>query len=524
MPLTMHLFIYTGSVKEVREAPQRRHHKFVEFFDVRHAALALQALDGTELEGKKLKIEFSRPGGSNTAKRALASSVPRIGASSPINSPQSVPPTGHPHSVLAMPHPLPSHPMAVPNVYWHPMPVAQQDTASACAGWSHATSTGGALLPAPGLPQSYSGYSSHVGPSSSMASVTASASTSRTPPLDRDHLHLPAPLYRVVPLRHVAPRGGTLPDQHAIASEGRGDISERTKRRDQMPSSSSSPLLSSSPWRNHLGARRGGVVAASQLANETFRFDDNEAESSGRTTLMIRNIPNKYTQEMLIAMLDDHCMEMNRGVAEPSDESGDPISAFDFVYLPIDFKNRCNLGYAFVNLTTPQATRRLHKAFHGRQWDEFNSRKICEVSYARLQGREALEEHFKNSRFVCDMDEYLPVKFSPPRSGRLILGTLSSAPSDASGANDLVSAENISTTPQDQTAHIDHEGDAKTSSPPQSDCQSCSTLSQSTSAPAPCSTSLSVSSSSVSNVSQGIILGRRVHGYRHAGILQHHEP
>lgn len=35
-----------------------------------------------------------------------------------------------------------------------------------------------------------------------------------------------------------------------------------------------------------------------------------------------------------------------------------------------------------------------------------------------VQGRFALEEHFKNSRFACDTDDYLPLIFRPPRNGR----------------------------------------------------------------------------------------------------------
>jgi hypothetical protein len=48
------------------------------------------------------------------------------------------------------------------------------------------------------------------------------------------------------------------------------------------------------------------------------------AGKDGRTTLMIKNIPNKYTQKMLLATID----ESFRGT-------------YDFFYLPIDFKNRC---------------------------------------------------------------------------------------------------------------------------------------------------------------------------------------
>lgn len=51
---------------------------------------------------------------------------------------------------------------------------------------------------------------------------------------------------------------------------------------------------------------------------------------------------------MLITMLDDHCMECNRGACGPSDENGEPLSAFDFVYLPIDFKYVSRKMYILV--------------------------------------------------------------------------------------------------------------------------------------------------------------------------------
>ena len=48
---------------------------------------------------------------------------------------------------------------------------------------------------------------------------------------------------------------------------------------------------------------------------------------------------------MLIAMLDDHCLECNTQLTNNKKEGGttsidtnEPLSGFDFVYLPIDFK------------------------------------------------------------------------------------------------------------------------------------------------------------------------------------------
>lgn len=42
-------------------------------------------------------------------------------------------------------------------------------------------------------------------------------------------------------------------------------------------------------------------------------------------------------------------------------------------------------GYAFVNMTISPATARLYRQFHQRRWDEQSSRKICEVTFARVQ-------------------------------------------------------------------------------------------------------------------------------------------
>ncbi|XP_078169305.1 protein terminal ear1 homolog [Carex rostrata] len=152
-------------------------------------------------------------------------------------------------------------------------------------------------------------------------------------------------------------------------------------------------------------------------ASSQFLFKESEDGSSsndGRTTVMIRNIPNSYSQKLLLNKLDNHCMHCNEQIVEGKE----PPSAYDFVYLRIDFRTKSNVGYGFVNFTSPQAATRLYKALHKQPWEFFNSRKICEVTYAKLQGLEALNKHFKYKKFECDNHEYMPVIFSPPRDGK----------------------------------------------------------------------------------------------------------
>ncbi|GLT83886.1 hypothetical protein SLE2022_021520 [Rubroshorea leprosula] len=63
-------------------------------------------------------------------------------------------------------------------------------------------------------------------------------------------------------------------------------------------------------------------------------------------------------------------------------------------YLPIDFKNKCNVGYAFINMIDPQQIIPFHKAFNGEKWEKFNSEKVALLAYARIQGKAALNRPF----------------------------------------------------------------------------------------------------------------------------------
>nr|XP_016440927.1 PREDICTED: protein terminal ear1 homolog [Nicotiana tabacum] len=339
------IFQAFGHVKELRETPMKRHQRFVEFYDVRDAARALMEMNGKEIDGKQLLIEFSRPGGNSRR-------FSRANYSSPSSSKFS-------HSSI--------------NYNYSP------------------TYNNSSPPSTPLKPQRKSNYFKGGNPSGSETSGTGSIQDS---------------LASLCISNNVRP--------------GKIKNAKRCTKSIISPSSSSTVTASSSKQQILLQVKSNKPWKQAKdydprfLINEDAIMESNCSDT--RTTVMIKNIPNKYSQKLLLNMLDNHCIHCNEQIADGEQ----PKSSYDFVYLPIDFINKCNVGYGFVNMTSPQATLRLYKAFHHQSWEVFNSRKICQVTYARLQGIEALKEHFKNSKFPCEAEEYMPVIFSPPRDGKLL--------------------------------------------------------------------------------------------------------
>eukprot|EP01116_Phalansterium_solitarium_P016143 TRINITY_DN3681_c0_g1_i3.p1 TRINITY_DN3681_c0_g1~~TRINITY_DN3681_c0_g1_i3.p1 ORF type:complete len:1149 (+),score=205.66 TRINITY_DN3681_c0_g1_i3:190-3636(+) len=128
-----------------------------------------------------------------------------------------------------------------------------------------------------------------------------------------------------------------------------------------------------------------------------FALDINKVASGEdiRSTIMIRNIPNKYSQKMLLSAVDENFK-----------------GCYDFFYLPIDFKNKCNVGYAFINITSPDAIIRFYSEFNNKKWERFNSEKVCEIAYARIQGKNSLISHFQNSSLMSEDKKCRPIIFN----------------------------------------------------------------------------------------------------------------
>jgi len=101
-------------------------------------------------------------------------------------------------------------------------------------------------------------------------------------------------------------------------------------------------------------------------------------------------------------------------------ENGHGPGTIDFFYLPIDFKNKCNRGYAFINFVDYRDILPFHRRYYGKHWRTFNSDKICEITYARIQGKSAMLKRFENSALMEKDEEYKPLVFvsSGPDRGK----------------------------------------------------------------------------------------------------------
>jgi len=93
---------------------------------------------------------------------------------------------------------------------------------------------------------------------------------------------------------------------------------------------------------------------------------------NAQTSVMLRNIPNKYTRSGLLAALGEHGFEASKHCNN--------------LYLPMDAGSGCNLGYAFLNFHSHEEAREFMKIFDGCRLPSAGSRKVCSVVWANRQG------------------------------------------------------------------------------------------------------------------------------------------
>ncbi|KEP65981.1 UNVERIFIED_CONTAM: RNA recognition motif 2 protein [Hammondia hammondi] len=133
--------------------------------------------------------------------------------------------------------------------------------------------------------------------------------------------------------------------------------------------------------------RRASGTASKQTPRGGEADEWSDSETDGWTTVMLRNIPNKYNRKQVMDEVDIKFK-----------------GKYDFFYLPIDFLHGCNVGYCFINFVDAGACQEFKKEFEGKRLNLFRSKKICTVTYGRVQGIRAILNHYFNSAVVQAQD------------------------------------------------------------------------------------------------------------------------
>ena len=116
--------------------------------------------------------------------------------------------------------------------------------------------------------------------------------------------------------------------------------------------------------------RRRKEVPVEEVGSPTTTATPKAVPSGPVTTVMVRNIPTRYTSLSLIEVLKEHGFE----------------KTFDFLYLPMDFRTKKNVGYAFVNFINPDYVAKFTNSFQGMQLKANTSQKCLEIIPSRRQG------------------------------------------------------------------------------------------------------------------------------------------
>nr|XP_012567615.1 protein MEI2-like 2 isoform X3 [Cicer arietinum] len=543
-----------GEVKEIRETPHKRHHKFIEFYDVRAADAALKALNRSDIAGKRIKLEPSRPGGARrnlmqqltqeleqdearTFRSQIGSPIansPPVGnvftgswaqfsspvEPNPLGSYSKSPGLGHAigspintnHlsglAAILSPHtstspkiaPIGKDPGRVSNQMFATSGSSTQGTAFqhsisfpeqkvnasprpiSAFGESNSSSSSVGTLSGPqflwGSPTPYSEHSNTSAWSSSSLGHPFTSSGQRqgfpytghrSPFLGSQHHHHVGSAPSGLPLERNFRYFPESPDASLMSPVGFGnlnhsdgnfmmnmgshpsvghgiglsattsEIGSPNFRMMSLPGHGSLFLgnsLYAGPGVTNLDGlgERGRIRRPDNNVNQIeskklYQLDLDKiiGGEDTRTTLMIKNIPNKYTSKMLLAAIDEN----HQGT-------------YDFLYLPIDFKvhalhisfqlgvdgcgiyvsrttlftnvgfclqNKCNVGYAFINMVSPSHIVPFYKAFNGKKWEKFNSEKVASLAYARIQGKAALVMHFQNSSLMNEDKRCRPILF-----------------------------------------------------------------------------------------------------------------
>jgi RNA recognition motif-containing protein len=139
--------------------------------------------------------------------------------------------------------------------------------------------------------------------------------------------------------------------------------------------------------------RRISIATACTTDNLAAR--STPAIDEDRTTVMMRDIPNSYSSQTLEELFNENGF----------------CGRYNFMYLPIDFRNGASLGYAFVNFVSPRDALSFMLHFEGFSRWYMQSPKVCHVTWT--EPNQGLDNHVQCYRNSPVMHESVPDEFKP---------------------------------------------------------------------------------------------------------------
>ncbi|KAG7570248.1 RNA-binding domain superfamily [Arabidopsis thaliana x Arabidopsis arenosa] len=488
----LQLFGAYGEIREIRETPNRRFHRFIEYYDVRDAETALKALNRSEIGGKCIKLELSRPGGARRLsvpsqsqdldRNEVTNFYNQVGShvanSPPGNWPIGSPVKGSPSHAFTRPHGLgmvrpvnsdnmpglasilPAHPSS-----FHGFSPVSNDQGllnhpnqtilnkglmhNISYGQPHSLPehiTGGIsnsmrfLAPHSGFgtssdhryrwgsPPQHMNYPGYTGVSSLSSSTERPFTVRQGFPFSerqasllgkyQHHVGSAPSSIHINTQMNCYPGSPEIPlgfgdmgiNRNYINAHGKANlgVSLPGNRSEQDFTGFGMSSLPTVPF----GGSRGLQSVRPEPFADQGRIHNHETHSQNqfidvgryhidldriasgdeiRTTLIINNIPNKYTYKMLVAEIDEK-------------HKGD----YDFLCLPTDFKNKCNMGHAFINMVSPLHIVPFQQTFSGKIWEKFNSGKVASLAYAEIQGKSALASYMQTPSSMKEEKQLFP--------------------------------------------------------------------------------------------------------------------
>jgi len=132
-------------------------------------------------------------------------------------------------------------------------------------------------------------------------------------------------------------------------------------------------------WNYSREARDRSVSMAASSDSTVASANDVQTRNNSQANIILRNIPNRFTRDMLVNLLDKEGFR----------------TCYEFVYLPCDFQSGFSLGYAFVVMLTREDAKRAIAHFQGYHDWKLATSKVCETGW----GKDCADLHWHLERY-----------------------------------------------------------------------------------------------------------------------------